>query len=183
MNGLVKQSDTEQQTQMDGPSVTHVTDPNHITMLGISIADILQAGGTWPPVGTIQRTEPVTVNRSAPDVISLTKGGNGCSVKDLTNMNAAELKKLCEMQDARDRMEWRNSEHWLSVTSLKHNGNWLARLPSLSDQQREQLTYELREKRRQMLASKTTNHARARIAFRLYALTGCRAYINAHDPT
>lgn len=181
MNGLVKQSDTEQQTQKDGPSVTHVTDPKHITMLGTSIADILQAGGIWPPVGTTQKTEPVTASRSAPDVIYSTKGGNGCSVEDLTNMNAAELKKLCEMQDARDRMVWTNSEHWLSVTSLKHNGNWLARLPSLSDQQREKLIYELREKRRQMLASKTTNHSRARIAYRLYALTGCTAYVYGED--
>ena len=70
MNGSVKQCDTKQQTTKDLPSAGRA---DHVTMLGISIADILRQGGIWPPVGTTERTDTATVCPSVPNVICSTK--------------------------------------------------------------------------------------------------------------
>ena len=135
MSGTAKRSDTEQQTPKDTPSALPVT---HVTMLGISIAGILQAGGTWPPVGTIQRTASVTQPRSALPAICTTKGGNGISVKDLTALSTDELRRLCERQSARESMRWKSLDNCASVTDERLNNTLHKRLRSLTDQQREE---------------------------------------------
>ena len=179
MNGSVKQSDTEQQTNTASPSALPA---DHVTMLGISIADISRLGGIWPPVGTTPRTVTETVCRSAPNAICSTKDGNGISVDDLTNMNPAELRRLCERQDASERMEWKNSGKCFTVTVPLQNARFIESLPSLSDRQKSQLIHELREKRRRMLYA-AGNHAedRRKIGQRLYILTGHTGYLHGYD--
>ena len=182
MNGLVKQSDTEQQTKTD---LQNAGPAEHVTMLGISTQDILHLGGIWPPVGTTERTEPATSCRSALPAICTTKDGSGISVDDLTRLSADELKRLCELRNARNRMEWKNSGNYLSDTRWKLPPIWYRNLPSLTDQQREKFIHELREERRKLLLkvnydSWDTNRLR-RIGFKLYVLTGHLAYVHAND--
>ena len=179
MNGSVKQSDTGQQTKQGSPSALPA---DHVTMLGICIADILQAGGTWPPVGTTPRTDTETVCPNAPSVICSTKGGNGISVDDLTSMSPAALRKLCERHNASERMQWKNSGKCFTVTVPLQNARFIESLPSLSDRQKSQLIHELREKRRRMLYVEG-NHAenRRKIGQRLYILTGHTGYLHGYD--
>jgi len=182
MNGLVKQSDTEQQTKTD---LQNAGRAEHVTMLGISKQDISHLGGIWPPAGTTERTEPATSCHNALPAICTTKDGSGISVDDLTKLSTVELKRLCELRNARDRMEWRNSGNSLTVTKSKRTPNWQQSLPSLTDQQREKLIHELRDERRRLLLkvnydSWDTNRLR-RIGFKLYVLTGHLAYVHAND--
>jgi hypothetical protein len=180
MNGLVKQSDTGQQIAKDMPSALPA---EHVTMLGISIADILQAGGTWPPVGTIPRTATGTVCPSAPSVICSTKDGNGISVDDLTSMSPAALRRLCERHNASERMNWKNSGKCYSVTVPSDNVKWIASLPSLSDRQKQKLIHDLRNKRRRMLhAANSSTTQRAKVNQQLYILTGHKAYLGGAHP-
>ena len=182
MNGSVKQSDTEQQTKTD---LQNAGRAEHVTMLGISRQDILRHGGIWPPDGTTERTEPATSCRSALPAICTTKDGNGISVDDLTKLSAVELKRLCELRNARDRMEWRNSGNSLTVTKSKRTPSWQQSLPSLTDQQREKLIHELREERRKLLHKVKTDSydylKLRKIGMQLYAVTGYLPYINAMD--
>ena len=182
MNGLVKQFDTEQQTKT---ALQNAGRAEHVTMLGISRQDILHLGGTWPPAGTTETTEPATSCRNALPAICTTKVGSGISVDDLTKLSADELKTLCELRNARDRMEWRNSGNYLSDTRWKLPPTWYRNLPSLTDQQKEKLIHELRDERRKLLQkvnydSWDTNKLR-RIGLKLYVLTGHLAYVHAND--
>ena len=174
MSGTAKRSDTEQQTPKDTPSALPVT---HVTMLGISIAGILQAGGTWPPVGTIQRTASVTQPRSALPAICTTKGGNGISVKDLTALSTDELRRLCERQSARESMRWKSLDNCASVTDERLNNTLHKRLRSLTDQQREAKIQELRDERIRLLNDKRNNgDRRVTVGDQLYVLTGHLGY-------
>ena len=180
MNGLAKQSDTGQQTNTGSPSALPA---DHVTMLGISIADILQAGGTWPPVGTTPRTATVTACHNVPSVICSTKGGNGILVDDLTSMNPAELRRLCERHSASERMNWKNSGKCYSVTVPSDNVKWIANLPSLSDRQKQKLIHDLRNKRRRMLhAANSSTTQRNKVNQQLYILTGHKAYLGGLHP-
>jgi len=182
MNGLVKQSDTEQQIKTD---LQNAGRAEHVTMLGISTQDISHLGGIWPPAGTTERTEPATSCHSALPAICTTKDGSGISVDDLTKLSADELKRLCEMRNARDRMEWRNSGNYLSDTRWKLPPTWYRNLPSLTDQQREKFIHELREERRKLLHKVKTDSydylKLRKIGMQLYAVTGYLPYINAMD--
>ena len=182
MSGTANTSDTGQLTSTVKPSAGHADD---VTMLGISKRDILRLGGTWPPVGTTHQTDTAMSSVSALPAICTTKDGSGISVDDLTRLSADELKRLCELRNARDRMEWRNSGNSLTVTKSKRTPNWQQSLPSLTDQQREKLIHELRDERRRLLQkvnydSWDTNTLR-RIGFKLYVLTGHLAYVHAND--
>ena len=182
MNGFANTSDTEQQTST---VKLNATPAESVTMLGISKRDILRLGGIWPPVGTTQQTVTAISNVNALPAICTTKDGSGISVDDLTKLSAVELKRLCELRNARDRMEWRNSGNSLTVTKSKRTPNWQQSLPSLTDQQREKLIHELRDERRKLLLkvnydSWDTNRLR-RIGFKLYVLTGHLAYVHAND--
>lgn len=179
MKHSVKPSDTEQQTKTDSPSAGHAA---HVTMLGISIADILQAGGTWPPVGTTPTTRTATVCPSAPSVICSTKEGSGVSVNDLTSMSPAALKKLCEQHNASERMQWKNLGKCYSVTLPLYNDKFIERLPSLSDRQKQQMIHDLRNQRRRMLhAEENSAQRRKKIGQQLYMLTGHKAYLYGYD--
>ena len=105
MNGSANTSAIEQQTSTVKPSATHA---ESVTMLGISKQDILRLGGIWPPVGTTQRTDTATSSASALPAICTTKGVSGLSVDDLTKLSKDELRRLCEIQNRLDRMEWQS---------------------------------------------------------------------------
>lgn len=174
MSGTAKRSDTEQQTKTALPSALPVT---HVTMLGISIADILQAGGTWPPVGTIQPTASVTQPRNALPAICTTKDGNGISVQDLTALNRDELRTLCERHSARESMAWKNLGNCANVTDERLNNSLHKRLRSLTDQQREAKIHELRDERLRLLHDKRNNGSqRVTVGDQLYILTGHLGY-------
>ena len=174
MSGFPNALDTEQQTAQDSPNVLPAT---HVTMLGISIADILQAGGTWPPVGTTQRTASVTQPRSALPAICTTKGGNGISVKDLTALSPDELRKLCESHSARVSMRWKSLDNCANVTDERLNNTLHKRLRSLTDQQREAKIQELRDERLRLFNEKVNNESkRTSVGDQLYLLTGHLGY-------
>ena len=174
MSGTAKRSDTEQQTKTDMPSALPAI---HVTMLGISIAGISQAGGTWPPVGTIQPTASVTQPLSALPAICTTKDGNGISVKDLTALSVDELRKLCERQSARESMAWKTLDNCANVTDERLNDTLHARLRSLTDQQREAKIQELRDERIRLFNEKANNETkRTSIGDQLYLLTGHLGY-------
>ena len=174
MSGTAKRSDTEQQTKTDMPSAIPAT---HVTMLGISIADILQAGGTWPPDGTTQRTASVTQPRNAWPAICTTKDGNGISVKDLTALNPDELRTLCERHSARESMAWKNLGNCANVTDERLNNSLHKRLRSLTDQQREARIHQLRDERTRLLNDKRNNGSqRVTVGDQLYILTGHLGY-------
>ena len=174
MSGTAKRSDTEQQTPKDTPSASLAT---HVTMLGISIADILQAGGTWPPVGTTQPTASVTQPRSALPAICTTKDGSGILVKELTALSADELRTLCERQSARESMRWKSLENCANVTDERLNNSLHKRLRSLTDQQREARIHDLRQERTRLLHDRRHNSTkRVTVGDQLYILTGHIAY-------
>jgi len=180
MKHLANTSDTEQQTKPDSQSAGHA---QHVTMLGISIADILRAGGTWPPVGTTPTTVTEMHCHSAPDVICTTKAGNGVSVNDLTSMSPAALKRLCEQHNASERMKWKNLGKCWTVTVPVYNEKFIERLPSLTDRQKQQMIYDLRNKRRRMLhAANSSTSQRAKVNQQLYILTGHEAYLSGAHP-
>ena len=174
MSGTAKRSDTEQQTKKDLPNASLAT---HVTMLGISIAGILQAGGTWPPVGTTQRTASVTQPPNAWPAICTTKGGNGISVKDLTALSTDELRRLCERQSARESMRWKSLDNCANVTDERLNNSLHKRLRSLTDQQREARIHDLRQERTRLLHDKRNNGSqRVTVGDQLYILTGHLGY-------
>ena len=174
MSGTAKRSDTEQQTPKDTPSASLAT---HVTMLGISIADILQAGGTWPPGGTTQRTESETQPRNVLPVICTTKEGNGISVQDLTASSPDELRKLCDSRSARVSMRWKSLDNCANVTDERLNNTLHKRLRSLTDQQREVKIQELRDERIRLLNDKRNNgDRRVTVGDQLYVLTGHLGY-------
>ena len=177
MSGTAKQSDTEQQTQKDTPSALPAT---HVTMLGISIAGILQAGGTWPPVGTIQRTASETQRRNAMPAICTTRGGNGISVEDLTALSVDELKALCNKQNFRESMASKNLGHCLTVTNPNVSYSLQKNLRSLSDQQRDAKIHELRNRLHKLLRDSKTGKSyyeqRINVTKQLYFLTGYHGY-------
>ena len=174
MSGTAKRSDTEQQTKTDLPSALPAT---HVTMLGISIAGISQAGGTWPPVGTIQPTASVTQPRNVLPAICTTKDGNGISVKDLTALSVDELRKLCERHSARESMAWKTLDNCANVTDERLNDTLHARLRSLTDQQREAKIQELRDERIRLFNEKANNETkRTSVGDQLYLLTGHLGY-------
>ena len=105
MSGTANTSGTEQQTSTVKPSAGHVDD---VTMLGISKQDILRLGGIWPPVGTTQQTVTAMSSVSALPAICTTKGVSGLSVDDLTKLSKDELRRLCEIQNRLERMEWQS---------------------------------------------------------------------------
>ena len=174
MSGTARRSDTEQQTAQDLPNALPVT---HVSTLGIYIADILQAGGTWPPVGTIQPTASVTQPRSALPAICTTKDGNGISVKELTALSADELRRLCERHSARESMAWKNLDNCANVTDERLNNSLHERLRSLTDQQREARIHDLRDERLRLMHERANNDARRRVVGdQLYVLTGYLGY-------
>lgn len=174
MSGTAKRSDTEQQTQKASPNALPAT---HVTMLGISIAGILQAGGTWPPVGTIQRTASETQRRSAMPVICTTKDGSGISVQDLTALSPDELRRLCESRSARVSMRWKSLDNCANVTDERLNNTLHKHLRSLTDQQREVRIQQLREERIRLLNDKRNNgDRRVTVGDQLFVLTGHLGY-------
>ncbi len=174
MSGTAKRSDTEQQTPKASPSALPAT---HVTMLGISIADILQAGGTWPPVGTTQRTESETQPRNVLPAICTIRGGNGISVKDLTALSVDELRRLCERQSARVNMRWKSLENCANVTDERLNNTLHKHLRSLTDQQREAKIHELRQERIRLFSEKRNNESkRTAVGDQLFLLTGHEGY-------
>ena len=181
MSGLANTSDTEQQTSTVKLSAGHADD---VTMLGISKQDILRLGGIWPPVGTTQRTDTGTSNASALPVICTTKGVSGLSVDDLTKLSKDELKRLCEIQNRLDRMEWQSCVSSPITTRHKSRDSFWRNLPSMSEEIKQKHITELREERRRILLADHTTQYTARmrrVEERLYALTGNIIYAYAHD--
>lgn len=181
MNGLVNTSATEQQTSTVKPSAGHADD---VTMLGISKQDISRLGGIWPPVGTTPRTDTGTSSVSALPVICTTKGVSGLSVDDLTKLSKDELKRLCEIQNRLDRMEWQSCDSWPTITKHKSRDSFWRNLPSMSEEIKQKHITELREERRRILLADHTTQYTARmrrVEERLYALTGNIIYAYAHD--
>lgn len=180
MNGSANTSDTEQQTSTEKQSATHA---ESVTMLGISKQDILRLGGTWPPVGTIQRTDTGTSNVNALPVICTTKGVSGLSVEDLTKLSKAELKRLCEIQNRLDRMEWQSCDSLPTITRHKSRDSFWRNLPSMSEEIKQRHITELRGERRKLLLTDHTTSYTARmrrVEERLYALTGNIIYAYAN---
>ena len=181
MNGSANTSDTERQTSTVKPSATHA---ESVTMLGISKQDILRLGGIWPPVGTTQRTDTATFNASALPAICTTKGVSGLSVDDLTKLSKDELKRLCDVQNRLDRMEWQSCVSSPITTREKSKDSFWRNLPSMSEEIKQRHITELRGERRRILAAEHTNHYSAQISRvnrKLYALTGLIIYADADD--
>jgi hypothetical protein len=88
------------------------------TMLSICIQDILQVGGTWPPVGM-----KITSGHSASPATSSTKDSSGFLEKILTASSPAELRRLCD-----ERSKQENTQRLSSMTSpnttAKPGKNW-----------------------------------------------------------
>ena len=177
MSGIAKRSDTEQQTPKDMPNALPVT---HVTMLDISIADILQAGGTWPPDGTTQRTVLETHNRNALPAICTTKDGSGISVKDLTALSVAELKRLCDAQKINDRIDSQSLETCTIDISERLPASAIKRLQSYNGQQRRKRINKLRRWLDRLYHEHNTKSQsiNQRKAYRdeLYILTGIHGY-------
>lgn len=181
MSGLANTSDTEQQTSLVKQSVTPVAS---VTMLGISKQDILRLGGIWPPVGTTQRTDTATFSVSVLPVICTTKGVSGLSVDDLTKLSKDELKRLCEIQNRLDRMEWQSCVSSPITTREKSKDSFWRNLPSMSEEIKQRHITELRDARRRILLADHTTQYTARmrrVNEKLYALTGNIIYAYADD--
>ena len=181
MSGLANTSDTEQRISTVKQSATPA---ESVTMLGISKQDILRLGGTWPPVGTTPRTDTATSSASALPAICTTKGVSGLSVDDLTKLSKAELRKLCEIQNRLDRMEWQSCVSSPITTREKSRDSFWRNLPSMSEEIKQKHITELREERRRILLADHTTQYTARmrrVEERLYALTGNIIYAYAHD--
>ena len=181
MSGLANTSDTGQQTSTVKPNAGHA---ESVTMLGISKRDILRLGGIWPPVGTTQRTDTATSNASALPAICTTKGVSGLSVDDLTKLSKDELRRLCEIQNRLDRMEWQSCDSSPIITNPSARDSFWRNLPSMSEEIKQQHITELRGERRRILAAEHTNHYSAQISRvnrKLYALTGLIIYADADD--
>ena len=181
MNGSANTSDTGQQTSMVKPSATPA---ESVTMLGISKQDILRLGGIWPPVGTTQRTDTGTSNASALPAICTTKGVSGLSVDDLTKLSKDELKRLCDLQNRLDRMEWQSCDSSPIITNPSARDSFWRNLPSMSEEIKQQHITDLRGERRKILAAEHTSHysaQMARVNRKLYALTGLIIYADADD--
>ena len=181
MNGLANTLDTRQQTS----TVKRNAIPaESVTMLGISKQDILRLGGIWPPVGTTQRTDTGTSNVNAWPAICTTKGVSGLSVDDLTKLSKDELKRLCEIQNRLDRMEWQSCVSSPITTREKSKDSFWRNLPSMSEEIKQQHITELRGERRRILAAEHTSHysaQMARVNRKLFALTGLIIYADADD--
>ena len=181
MSGLANISDTGQQTSLVKQSVTPVAS---VTMLGISKQDILRLGGIWPPVGTTQRTDTAMYNVNAWPAICTTKGVSGLSVDDLTKLSKAELKRLCEIQNRLDRMEWQSCVSSPITTREKSKDSFWRNLPSMSEEIKQRHITELRDARRRLLLADHTTQYTARmrrVNEKLYALTGNIIYAYADD--
>ena len=181
MSGSANTSGTEQQTSTEKQSVTPA---ESVTMLGISKQDILRLGGTWPPVGTTQRTDTATSSVNALPAICTTKGVSGLSVDDLTKLSKAGLRRLCEIQNRLDRMEWQSCVSSPITTRPKSNDSFWRNLPSMSEEIKQQHITELRDARRKLLlADHTTQYTSRmrRVEEKLYALTGNIIYAYAND--
>ena len=181
MSGLANISDTGQQTSLVKQSVTPVAS---VTMLGISKQDILRLGGIWPPVGTTQRTDTGTSSASVLPAICTTKGVSGLSVDDLTKLSKAELKRLCEIQNRLDRMEWQSCVSSPITTREKSKDSFWRNLPSMSEEIKQRHITELRDARRRLLLADHTTQYTARmrrVNEKLYALTGNIIYAYADD--
>ena len=181
MSGSANTSATEQQTSTVKPSAGHADD---VTMLGISKQDILRLGGTWPPDGTIQRTDTAMSSHNALPVICTTKGVSGLSVDDLTKLSQAELRRLCEIQNRLDRMEWQSCVSLQITTNQKRKDSFWRNLPSMSEEIKQQHINELRgERRRILLAPHTSQYTSQmrKVEEKLYALTGNIIYAYAND--
>ena len=181
MSGSANTSDTEQQTSTVKPSAGHADD---VTMLGISKRDILRLGGTWPPDGTTQRTDTGTVFHNALPAICMNRGVSGLSVDDLTKLSQAELRRLCEIQNRLDRMEWQSYDSSPITTREKSRDSFWRNLPSMSEEIKQQHINELRgERRRILLAPHTSQYTSQmrKVEEKLYALTGNIIYAYAND--
>ena len=181
MSGLANTSDTEQQTSMVKPNATPA---ESVTMLGISKQDILRLGGIWPPVGTTQRTDTGTSSVSALPAICTTKGVSGLSVDDLTKLSKDELKRLCEIQNRLDRMEWQSCVSSPITTREKSKDSFWRNLPSMSEEIKQRHITELRDARRRILLADHTTQYTARmrkVEEKLFALTGNIIYAYAND--
>ena len=181
MSGLANTSDTGRQTSTVKPSAGHADD---VTMLGISKRDILRLGGTWPPVGTTQRTDTETSSVNALPAICTTKGVSGLSVDDLTKLSKAGLRRLCEIQNRLDRMEWQSCVSSPITTRPKSNDSFWRNLPSMSEEIKQQHITELRDARRRLLLADHTTQYTSRmrkVEEKLYALTGNIIYAYAND--
>lgn len=177
MSGTVKRLDTEEQTKTGLPNALPVT---HVTTLGISIADILQAGGTWLPDGTTQRTVLETHNRNALPAICTTKDGSGISVKDLTALSVAELKRLCDEQRINDLIKSQSLETCAIDISERLPASAIRRLQSYNGQQRRKRINKLRRWLNRLYHEHNTKSQsiNQRKAYRdeLYILTGIHGY-------
>jgi hypothetical protein len=181
MNGLANTSAIERQTNTVKQSATLA---ESVTMLGISKQDILRLGGIWPPVGTTQRTDTGTSNVSALPVICTTKGVSGLSVDDLTKLSKDELRRLCEIQNRLDRMEWQSCDSSPITTRQKSRDSFWRNLPSMSEEIKQKHITELRgERRRILLAPHTSQYTSQmrKVEEKLYALTGNIIYAYAND--
>ena len=181
MSGSANTSDTEQQTST---VKLNATPAESVTMLGISKQDILRLGGIWPPVGTTQRTDTATSNVSALPAICMNRGVSGLSVDDLTKLSKAELRRLCEIQNRLDRMEWQSCVSSPTITNQSARDSFWRNLPSMSEEIKQKHITELRGERRRILAAEHTSHysaQMARVNRKLFALTGLIIYADADD--
>ena len=181
MSGSANTSGTEQQTSTEKQSVTPA---ESVTMLGISKQDILRLGGTWPPVGTTQRTVTGTFKCSVLPAICTNRGVSGLSVDDLTKLSKAELRRLCEIQDRLDRTEWQSCVSSPIITRHKSRDSFWRNLPSMSEEIKQRHINELREERQRILLADHTTQYTARmrkVEEKLFALTGNIIYAYAND--
>lgn len=160
------------------------TPAESVTMLGISKRDILRLGGTWPPDGTTQRMDTETSNVNALPAICTTKGVSGLSVDDLTKLSKDELRRLCEIQNRLDRMEWQSCDSSPITTKQKSKDSFWRNLPSMSEEIKQRHITELRDARRKLLLADHTTQYTAhmrKVEEKLYALTGNIIYAYAND--
>ena len=144
----------------------------------------MRLGGTWPPDGTTQRTDTETFSVNVLPAICTTKGVSGLSVDDLTKLSKAGLRRLCEIQNRLDRMEWQSCVSSPITTRPKSNDSFWRNLPSMSEEIKQQHITELRDARRKLLLADHTTQYTSRmrkVEEKLYALTGNIIYAYAND--
>jgi len=181
MSGSANTSDTGQQTSLAKQNATHA---QSVTMLGICKRDILRLGGTWPPVGTTQRTDTETSSANVLPAICTTKGVSGLSVDDLTKLSKAGLRRLCEIQNRLERMEWQSCDSSPITTRHKSRDSFWRNLPSMSEEIKQRHITELRDARRKLLLADHTTQYTSRmrkVEEKLYTLTGNIIYAYAND--
>ena len=141
-----------------------------LTILGISTADILRLGGTWPPVGAKRIQDPSARSATSTDKASSTSLAPSSieSVKDLPTTFYAEL----DREDQNTKSNFYGQEHdcWPSGT----NGWSKQSMHGMSAHTLK--TIQRLRRLRHIALAKGDDHAAAKAKLALWELTGKAGY-------